>query len=287
MSYCSTEGPIVSFMKQVIEELPMTKDLIIPNSDGFCSERNYNCLVKDREDLEWTSTPEDIVGLLCSRNMSDRRIIYLPLDDDTFVKGLIPYFQEKTTAVPWEDKKPIALWRGSPTGAFFPTPRFRLVTQLVNSTNIDAKFVYTANPHNPAKLLNFGPFADTNDARYWQPEITLQDHLLYKYILIVDGNLISSAHQWVFASGSVPIMMTHPDNDYWFKSYLKPMVNYVPIEYDLSDIEEKVQWLIDNDEQAKTIADNAMKLAETLFSPEFQRDYLRNRIQEVSQMAPV
>ena len=133
----------------------------------------------------------------------------------------------------------------------------------------------------------FGDIANTQDEHYWRPVVTLQDHLHYKYIMIVDGNLISSAHQWVFASGSVPILMTHPDNDYWFKQYLKPMENYVPIDYNLSDLEEKVQWLIDNDEKAKTIAENAMKLAETVFSPEFQREYLRNRIQEVSQLALV
>jgi hypothetical protein len=287
MSYCSTQGPIIQFVKDTIEDLPVTKNLVIPNSDGFCSERNYMCLVKNREDLEAVSSQYDLVGILCSRNLSDPRLIYLPLDDESFDKGVVAHLREHTTAVPWEEKRSIAYWRGSPTGAFFPTARFQLVTQMSGSSVVDAKFVYTVNPHNPLKLANFGEIANTQDERYWRPVVTLQDHLHYKYILIVDGNLISSAHQWVFASGSVPILMTHPDNDYWFKQYLKPMENYVPIDYNLSDLEEKVQWLIDNDEKAKTIAENAMKLAETVFSPEFQREYLRNRIQEVSQLALV
>jgi hypothetical protein len=273
-------------MKQVIEELPMTKNLVITNSDGFCSKRNYKCLVKNREDLEAVSNNYDIVGILCSRNLSDPRLIYLPLDDESFDKGVVAHLREHTTTVPWEDKKPIAYWRGSPTGAFFPTVRFLLVLRVVNVLIVDAKFVFTLNPYNKEKLINFGEVANTQDSRYWCPAASLQDHLSYKYIMIVDGNLISSAHQWVFASGSVPILVTHPDNDYWFKQYLKPMENYVPIDYTLCDLEEKVRWLIDNDDKAKAIAENAMRFAETVFSPEFQREYLRKRIQEVSQMTP-
>lgn len=286
MSYCSTEGSIVAFMKQTVEDLPVTKNLVIPNSDGFCSKRNYKCLVKNQEDLDVVSKPEDVVGILCSRDFNDSRCIYMPLDDTSFEKGVVAHVQEKTTAVPWEDKKPIAYWRGSPTGAFFPTVRFLLVLRVVNVPIVDAKFVFALNPYNKAKLINFGEVANTEDSRYWCPAASLQDYLSYKYILIVDGNIIASAHQWVFASGSVPIMITHPDNNYWFKQYLKPMENYVPVDYSLCDLEEKVRWLIDNDDKAKAIAANAMRFAETVFSPEFQREYLQKRIQEVSQMTP-
>jgi Glycosyl transferase family 90 len=287
MSRCSTKGPIVSFMKETIQGLPVTKDFVVTNSDGFCSQRNYDCLVKNHQDLDWVSKPEDIVGILCSRDFSVSRCIYMPLDDESFEKGVVAHVKEQTTAVPWNEKLPIGYWRGSPTGAFFPTVRFRFAKQTVGSSIIDAKLVYSLNPHNWIKIKNFGELANTEDTRYWQPPATLQDHLRYKYIFIVDGNLISSAHQWVFASGSVPIMITHPDNDYWFKQYLKPMENYVPVDYTLIDLEEKVQWLIDNDDKARIIAENAMRFAETVLSSEFQRDYLRKRIEEVSQIEPV
>jgi hypothetical protein len=282
MSRCLTDGPIVAFMKQVIEELPMTKNLVITNSDGFCPERNYGCLVKNQEDLDAVSRPEDIVGILCTREFSDSRCICLPLDDESFARGVVAHVQEQTTEVPWDEKRPIAYWRGSPTGAFFPTVRFRLVTAMVDSSIIDAKLVYGLNPHNWAKVKKFGHVANTEDTRYWRPAVTLQDHLQYKYILIIDGNIISSAHQWVFASGSVPLLVTDPNNEYWFKKYLEPMETFVPIDYSLCDLEEKVQWLIDNDDKAKRIAENACALAAKIFSPEFQRSHLRSEIERVA-----
>jgi len=103
----------------------------------------------------------------------------------------------------------------------------------------------------------------------------------YKYIFIIDGNCIASAHQWVFGSGSVPIMITHPDNEYWFKDHLIPMINYVPIRYDLSDLTEKLEWLVSHDEEAKKIADAAYELSNTIFTPEYQKTYVDFAIDKI------
>jgi spore maturation protein CgeB len=78
-------------------------------------------------------------------------------------------------------------------------------------------------------------------------------------------------------------MVTHPDNDYWFKRYLKPMVHYVPIQYDLSDLAEKITWLVEHDDEAKKIADNAMAFSKLFFSPEFQRNHLIAEIGRIRQ----
>ena len=98
-------------------------------------------------------------------------------------------------------------------------------------------------------------------------------------VLIVDGNGISSAHSWCFGIGAVPLMITN--NDFWFKSLLIPFDNYIPIKYDLSDLEEKIEWVLDHDEEAKQIAIRASNMAYTIFTPEFQKKYLENRIKEI------
>jgi hypothetical protein len=117
---------------------------------------------------------------------------------------------------------------------------------------------------------------------HYGPKCGLDEHFRYKYILIVDGTHIASNHMWVFGSGAVPIMITHPDNDYWFRRFIVPMVHYVPIEYhDLSDLEEKIKWLQEHDFEAKNIMNNAMHLAETVFSPEFQQQYLRDEMHRI------
>jgi spore maturation protein CgeB len=78
-------------------------------------------------------------------------------------------------------------------------------------------------------------------------------------------------------------MVTHPDNNYWFKKYLKPMVHYVPVEYDLSDLKEKIEWLRCNDDKAKQIAKNATEFAIIVLSPHFQRGYLREEVMKLIQ----
>jgi hypothetical protein len=127
-----------------------------------------------------------------------------------------------------------------------------------------------------------GELTDPDDTTVYDDERGLEEHLKHKYIFIVDGNCIASAHQWVFASGSVPIMVTHPDNDWWCRTYLKPMVHYVPVKYDLSDVKEKIEWLIANDDKAKEIATNAVEFARTVLSSEFQHGYLFKEIRRAA-----
>ena len=94
----------------------------------------------------------------------------------------------------------------------------------------------------------------------------------------MDGACIASNHQWVFGSGSVPVMVTHPDNEYWFREYLVPMVNYVPIKYDLSNLIEQLEWLVSHDDEARSIAVAAKELSIRIFAPAFQREYIKTKL---------
>jgi len=144
----------------------------------------------------------------------------------------------------------------------------------------------------PAADVGFTPGGwPANDALipreyFKESRVDLGEHMKHKYILIIDGNCIASAHQWVFGSGSVPILVSHPDNDFWFKPYLKPMVNYVPIKYDLSDLVEKLEWLVAHDDEAKDIANRAVHLANTIFTPEFQKAYIDHAVEKILDPAP-
>jgi hypothetical protein len=61
------------------------------------------------------------------------------------------------------------------------------------------------------------------------------------------------------------------------------MVHYVPIQYDLSDLKEKIEWLRSNDEEARKIAENSTRFALTILSPEFQRGYLHEEVVKLIQ----
>jgi Glycosyl transferase family 90 len=54
---------------------------------------------------------------------------------------------------------------------------------------------------------------------------------------------------------------------------LEPWVHYVPLNEDLSDVEEKMQWVLDNDESAKEIAHRGkLWMSDLIFHPNAQRD---------------
>jgi len=206
--------------------------------------------------------------MLCTRQFNRPNLLLLPLDDDTFNRGLTAVLQPFHSPK-WEDRKSIAFWRGGSSGCDHPTIRMRVAESLKDVSYADVKFTPGGWPENDALIPKSQFVSERSD---------LAKHFEYKYIFILDGNCIASAHQWVFGSGSVPIMITHPDNEYWFKKYLVPMVHYVPIQYDLSDLHEKLQWLVAHDNEAKKIAESAMKFSKTVFSAEFQKAYVKSEI---------
>jgi hypothetical protein len=101
----------------------------------------------------------------------------------------------------------------------------------------------------------------------------------YKMNLIIDGNVIASSHMWAFVSGAVPMMISNATC--WFSRYLIPFVHYIPIKYDLSDLQDKIMWVMQHDQEAENIAKNALEFARNIFSPEFQREYLKTEIERI------
>jgi glycosyltransferase involved in cell wall biosynthesis len=97
--------------------------------------------------------------------------------------------------------------------------------------------------------------------------------------MIIDGNGIASNHMWGFASGGVPFIISN--TKCWFYEFLIPFVNYIPIQYDLSDLKEKIEWVINNDSEAEKIAQNALQLSREVFSSEFQKKYVMDKINQI------
>jgi hypothetical protein len=283
LSSCKVGGSIESFVATTLARLPAS--CILSKSDGFlgqseydrlCSEfgRQTDALTKESRyaELERMKRPGTypLIGCLCSRFMDRSNLIHLPLDDETFRVGLEQVLSGIARPA-WEDRESTMFWRGGSSGLDRPCLRVRVATNLYGHPNTNARITPWGNWENEQGI----------PTELFAPRCDIADHFRYKYLLIVDGNCIASNHQWVFGSGAVPIMITHPQNRYWFQSHLKPMVNYVPIQYDLSDLKEKIDWLVANDAEAKMIAQNALELSRTIFTPEFQQRYIATTIRTV------
>jgi Glycosyl transferase family 90 len=69
--------------------------------------------------------------------------------------------------------------------------------------------------------------------------------------------------------------MTQPSTytSWAMEELLEPWVHYVPLNEDLSDVEEKMQWVIDNDISAKEIARRGkLWISDMIFHPNAQHD---------------
>jgi hypothetical protein len=84
---------------------------------------------------------------------------------------------------------------------------------------------------------------------------------------------------WGFASGAVPFLISNAKC--WFSSFAIPYVHYIPVNYDLSNLIELIEWVQENDEEASQIAKNALEFAKEYFSAEFQQKYIRESIMKI------
>ncbi|CAL6327832.1 unnamed protein product [Bathycoccus prasinos] len=89
----------------------------------------------------------------------------------------------------------------------------------------------------------------------------------YKFILSLSG-----AGAWTFFRtygfllGSLMFCQDAPQ-ELWYYDRFKAMIHYVPVQEDLSDIEQKLQWARDNPIMAAAIAAEGRTLAIEVFDP--------------------
>jgi hypothetical protein len=73
----------------------------------------------------------------------------------------------------------------------------------------------------------------------------------------VDGEVNSwSALWWKLYSNSV-IFKVDSHYEQWYYKDLKEWVHYIPVKSDLSDLEERYQWALQNEEKCKQININS------------------------------
>ena len=273
-------GPIYQYVLECIR--PTRCTAVFPKSDGIVEDSEYNRMMISLGRIETVVTPSreysnfeacaenPIVCVYATWNFRSPTMLLMPWDDVAFENGLS--FPQHA----WSDKISTVMWRGGSSGFHRPSTRMRVVERLFGVPNTDVKFVPGGWPYND----NCIPPEHFADKSLLGPEA----HSRYKYVMIIDGNTQASNGQWGFAIGSVPIIVTYPGSRWWFRSELRHMVNCMFVEYDLSDLISKIEWLVAHDEEARIIAENALEMSKRVFSPSFQRGYINNRVRQIAEL---
>ncbi|GGE19045.1 glycosyl transferase family 90 [Psychroflexus salis] len=92
----------------------------------------------------------------------------------------------------------------------------------------------------------------------WKVKKTSIHYLLqYKFILAIEGIDVASNLKWVMSSNSLAVM-PKPSFETWFmEAKLIPNYHYVEIKPDFSDVEERLNYYIEHEDEALQIIKNA------------------------------
>jgi hypothetical protein len=178
-------------------------------------------------------------------------------------------------AVPWEQRLPVALWRGSTTGYrksadIMELPRVglcRMAMRPENAGYLDAGITEFAQLTSDAEAETL---RQSGTVRDFVPSERFQD---WKYQIDIDGNTNSWPGLFQkFVSGST-VLKVDSGGPYrqWYYDRVKPFEHFVPVENDLSDLIDKIRFLRSHDEVAREIGENGRKLA---LSMDFEKESL-------------
>ncbi len=181
-----------------------------------------------------------------------------------------------TDAQPWDSRSSDLVWRGGLNGNCFKNvlpeladspatcQRLRMAWRA-KDTDLDFKFVVSE------RDLFYGAL---NAAGFLGDRVQASDWMGKKYALDIDG--YSNTWDNYFHRMLMGCCVLKVDSDFgfrqWYYDDIKPWEHFVPVKADLSDLEEKIAWVKDNDTQASEIAANGQALARAMtFESEAQR----------------
>jgi hypothetical protein len=90
--------------------------------------------------------------------------------------------------------------------------------------------------------------------------VSLPEHCEYRFLIDLQGSGYSARLKILLHSNRTIFYQKRKWNEYWFFD-LMPFVHYIPVEEDLSDLEEKITWANNNTEKCDEIAYNALEFA--------------------------
>ena len=297
----------VHHVKSMFEDLCAERN--VPDIEFFVNRRDFPLLKRDGTEPYgdmWDSDTKPLIShvydkyipVLSSTTTERHADITIPTLDDwariKFKDGL--YFPKTHRRdysdvfdnVTWEDKKPIAVFRGASTGCgttINTNPRLKVAyLSSKGKTDVDGNIFMDAGITDwnlrPRKTMG-SPYLQTIDIKSLPfglvQKMTPTEQSGYKYIIHIDGHSSAFRLSLEMAMKSV-ILKVDSKYSLWFSHLLKPYEHFIPVKGDLSDIYEKITWCKANDSECKRIAENAHKFYKTVLSKEGILNYLQSLV---------
>jgi hypothetical protein len=198
----------------------------------------------------------------------------IPIPNYDDIRLVMGYDKIGQPELDWSQKKGIAVFRGGPTGCGYTTDtNMRLKLATMKSDLLDVGIV-----ENKSGTLKFDPKEGLGLLETKQSKVPFLDLMTeqskYKYIIHVDGNVAAYRLLKSMLTGSL-ILRVESEYTIWADHLLKSGVHYISIKPDLSDLEMKVKWCLNNDSECKKIANQALKFATKVLTKDYLQTYFQ------------
>lgn len=283
-------------IKHMFQELCNQYQHTIPDIDFFLNKRDFPILKRNRTEPYhniWDNTNHPLVShnylnyvpILSMVSADDFADIPIPTTEDwtrVMAKENVYFAMSKRTIATddrfdtvWSNKREIAVFRGSNTG---------IGTTVENNTRLKLCHLFNRHPLFDVGITNWNERYRKvyNEKIISKPVVvpdfsakplTIQEQSQYKYIIHIEGHVQAYRLSIELGTRSV-VLLVESKYKLWYESLLEPWVHYIPVAMDLSNLEERVQWCIDNDEKCKEIACAARHFYETYLSRSGCMQYL-------------
>lgn len=182
----------------------------------------------------------------------------------------------------WESRAPLAFFRGATTGhPSDPTVGWRSLPRIglceIARSRPDLFDAGISGIVGGTSAADSEAIAGSGLMR---PFVPITDFNKYKYQIDIDGysNAWPGFFQKLLTGGPVLKVASPRGFRQWYYDRLRPWINFVPVQSDMSDLVEKVTWLRNHDAAARAIGEQGQALALSL---EYDRE-LKNAIPTVT-----
>lgn len=207
---------------------------------------------------------------------------------------LIPYmehllhnlskFSHDAQRYAWPSKQDTLFWRGASTGGVYNRdnwrnfPRSRLVQKCQNNTqlNCDAAFYFLPQTTPDAKQEMMTELGT-------KPPKPLLEQMQYKYIISLDGNGACAGRFEKLVSGSSLVLKQESPSFEFYYNAFKPYQHYVPVHFNMDNLEEQIQWARTHEQDVKRIVEAMQNVSKSIHQ-ENVACYVRDLFREYSKL---
>ena len=247
----------VRFISSVAKELARA-----PDNYGFNPDNAYT-LVFQTWDRAFLNMPSVAYG----RNVVGHEAVGL-IPDFYYIteRGYAHLRHDALSAPAWSQREPKIVWRGSVTGsgsynAPEDIPRIKLALACRSVPQVDAGLFRLHDHCGGVSSERINKTIDQNglEGERWPMYFFGR----YKYTFDIDG----FANAWGLLEKLILgccVLKVDTPHEQWFYNRLHRWVHYVPVQADLSDLHEKIEFCLANDYLCQWIAHNGQLLANSL-----------------------